>query len=85
LAGQSRSHLQKKGIDYEETYSPVVRYGTIRVLFALVAKYDLDVDHIDTVITFLHGDLNEEIYMQQSKGFVKGKKAKVCRLRKYMD
>jgi len=75
----------KKGIDYEKTYSPVVRYGTIRVLFALAAKYDLDVDHIDAVTAFLHGDLTEEIYMRQPEGFVtKGKEAEVCRLRKAM-
>jgi len=80
-----RGCSQKKGIDYEETYSPVVRYGTIRVLFALAAKYDLDVDHIDAVTAFLHGDLTEEIYMRQPEGFViKGKEAKVCRLRKAM-
>ncbi|XP_018403755.1 PREDICTED: retrovirus-related Pol polyprotein from transposon TNT 1-94 [Cyphomyrmex costatus] len=80
-----RGCSQKRGIDYEETYSPVVRYGTIRVLFALAAKYDLDVDHIDAVTAFLHGDLTEEIYMRQPEGFVmKGKEAKVCRLHKAM-
>jgi len=75
-----KGYEQKGGIDYEETYSPVVRYSSIRTLLALATKYDYDVDHLDVVTAFLHGDLKEEIYMQQPKGLaIKGQEQKVCR------
>ncbi|KMQ91985.1 gag-pol polyprotein [Lasius niger] len=74
---------QVKGLDYEETYSPVVRYASIRILLALAAKLDLEVDHLDVVTAFLQGDLSEEIYMEQPEGSVtKGEESKVCLLRR---
>jgi Reverse transcriptase (RNA-dependent DNA polymerase) len=45
---------QKPGIDYEETYSLVVRYTSTRLLIALAAKFDLDVDQMDVTTAFLH-------------------------------
>ncbi|XP_011863034.1 PREDICTED: MAGUK p55 subfamily member 6-like [Vollenhovia emeryi] len=53
---------QIRGLDYEETYSPVVRYASIRLLLALAVKMDLEVDHLDVVTAFLQGDLTEELY-----------------------
>jgi len=75
-----KGYAQKKGIDYEETYSPVVRYNTIRVLLSLAAKEDLDIDQMDAVTAFLQGDLEEEIYMLQPEGFRNSNK--VCHLKK---
>lgn len=72
---------QRKGIDYKETFSPVVRYSSIRVLLALAAKYDLEIHQMDAVSAFLHGDLDEEIYMAQPEMFSDGT-SKVCRLHK---
>lgn len=72
---------QREGIDYEETFSPVVRYSTVRYLIALAAKYDMDIDHMDAVTAFLQGDLKEEVYMQQPIGMEDGTK-RVCRLNK---
>lgn len=71
---------QKPGIDYEETYAPVVRYNSIRYLLALSVRFDLDIDQMDAVSAFLHGDLTEEIYMVQPELFETADK--VCRLRK---
>lgn len=72
---------QREGIDYAETFSPVVRYSTIRFLLAMAAKLDLDIEHMDAVTAFLQGDLKEEIYMQQPAGMEDGS-GRVCRLHK---
>ena len=74
---------QKKGIDFEEIFSPVVKRSSIRVVLALAASQDLEIEQLDVKTAFLHGDLEEEIYMEQPEGFkVKGKEDLVCRLRK---
>ena len=54
---------QIQGIDYGETFSPVVRYESIRVLFALAAQFKLKIHQMDVTTAFLNGDLEEEIYM----------------------
>lgn len=77
----ARGYSQKEGIDYEETYSPVVKYSSIRYLIALAAKMNLHIRQIDVVTAFLHGDLKEEIYMLQPKAFNDGTH-RVCRLNK---
>lgn len=71
---------QKKGIDYEETYSPVVRYTSIRYLLAIAAEFDLEIDQLDAVTAFLQGDLTDVIYMLQPEGFTESNK--ICRLKK---
>jgi hypothetical protein len=71
---------QKPGVDYDETFAPVVRYSSIRYLLSQAAKHDLDIEQMDAVTAFLQGDLNEEIYMTPPEGFMTGKK--VCRLNK---
>ena len=56
---------QQKRIDYDETFSPVVRYSSIRLLLGLAVKYDLDIYQMDVVTAFLQSELHEEkiIYM----------------------
>lgn len=71
---------QKKGIDYNEVFSPVVRYSSLRYLFAMAAKYDLDIILMDAVSAFLQGDIEEEIYMTQPPFYEKDEG--VCLLRK---
>lgn len=56
---------QRYGIDYEETYSPVVRYATIRMILAMAAEYELYVHQLDVSTAYLNGDLDEDIYMRQ--------------------
>ncbi|KAF3684374.1 putative tyrosyl-DNA phosphodiesterase 2-like [Capsicum annuum] len=74
---------QKKGLDYFDTYSPVTRITSIRMLIALAAVYDLQIHQMDVKTTFINEDLEEEIYMEQPEGFVvPGKKNKVCKLTK---
>ncbi|KAF3655280.1 hypothetical protein FXO38_00338 [Capsicum annuum] len=61
---------QKEGIDYFDTYSPVMRITSIRMLIALAAVYGLEIHQMDVKTTLLDGELEEEIYMEQPEGFV---------------
>ena len=71
----------KKGRDYFDTYSPVTRITSIRILIALAAAHDLKIHQMDVKTTFLNGELEEEIYNEQPEGFiVPGNEKKVCRL-----
>lgn len=59
----AKGFTQKPGIDYDETFSPVVRHCTLRLLFALSVQLDLRVTHLDVKTAFLNGILKEDIYM----------------------
>ena len=80
----AKGYAQRYGIDYEETYAPVCRIGSIRVLIALAAHFDWEVHHMDVTSAYLNGDLQETVYMQQPTGFeVTGAQAAhVCKLAK---
>ena len=78
-----KGYAQKEGIDFNEIFSPVVRLTTIRVVLAMCAAFDLHLEQLDVKTAFLHGELEEEIYMLQPVGFEeKGKEDLVCRLTK---
>ena len=78
-----KGYAQREGIDYNEIFSPVVKHSSIRILLALVAQYELDLNQLDVKIAFLHGDLDEEIYMSQLTGFkTVGKEDMLCKLKK---
>lgn len=72
---------QKAGIDYSETYSPVVKYSTIRYLISVAAHYDLDINQMDVETAFLQGELHDEIYMTQPELYSNGSDM-VCKLNK---
>lgn len=72
---------QREGIDYDEVYSPVVRYASIRFLISIAVQFDMEIHQMDAVTAFLQGDLGDEIYMQQPEFFNDGS-SKVCLLRK---
>ncbi|GJR08700.1 zinc finger, CCHC-type containing protein [Tanacetum coccineum] len=72
---------QKEGIDYFDTYAPVARITTIRLLLALAAIYNLVIHQMYVKTVFLNGDLDEEVYMKQPEGFVMPcNEQKVCKL-----
>jgi len=56
---------QKKGIDFEEIFSPVVRMTSIREILGIAVNLYLEIEQIDVKTAFLHGDLEEEIYMEE--------------------
>ena len=73
---------QKFGLDYEETFSPVVRFESIRFVVALGAQHKLQLHQMDVSTAFLHGELTDEVYMKQPEGFIEtGKEDLVCRLK----
>ena len=77
----AKGYMQVHGIDYEETFSPVARYKSIRYLLAHAALLDWEIEAMDVKLAYLHGVLDEEIYMEQPEGFIaKGEENKVCRL-----
>jgi len=79
----AKGYAQKEEEDFFDTYSPVARLTTIRVLLSLAASHGLLVHQMDVKTAFLNGELNEEIYMQQPDGFViEGQEGKVCKLLK---
>nr|GEV45677.1 zinc finger, CCHC-type [Tanacetum cinerariifolium] len=72
---------EKEGIDYFDTYAPVARITTIRLLLDLAFIHNLVIHQMDVKTTFLNGDLDEEVYMKQPEGFVmSGNEHKVCKL-----
>ena len=62
LVGNGFAH--KKGIGFDEIYSPIVKMTSIRTILNIVAIEDVYLKQLDVKTTFLHGDLEEEIYMQ---------------------
>ena len=74
---------QKYGDDYDETFCPVVRLESLRVLIALAVQYGLKLHQVDVTTAFLNGELEEEVYMRQPEGFItQGKEHMVCKLNK---
>jgi hypothetical protein len=79
----AKGYTQKEGEDYFDTYSPIARLTNIRVLLCMVASYGLIVHQMDVKTTFLNGELEEEIYMDQPGGFViKCEERNMCKLLK---
>jgi len=76
----ANGYTQIYGIDYLETFSPVAKMNTIRILLSLAANYGWSLQQFDVNFFFLHGNL-EEIYMEVPPGF-NFEKGKVCKLRK---
>ena len=80
-----KGYAQKYGIDYEETFSPVLRFSSIRSPLAFAVQNDMLIHQMDIVTTFLNGKVDEEIYMEQPDGYViAGKENLVCWLRKFL-
>lgn len=77
LVGKGYSQIE--GIDYQETYAPVIRYNSIRMLIAIAAHMELKISQMDAVTAFLNGKLTEEIYMEQPQHFEDGTK-RSCKL-----
>lgn len=74
---------QKFGADYDETFCPVVRLESLRTVIALAVQNGLKLHQVDVTTAFLNGELEEEVYMKQLKGFIaKGQEHLVCKLKR---
>ena len=79
----AKGFKQKENIDFFDTFSPVTRITSIRVLISLASIHNLLIHQMDVKTAFLNGELDEEIYMDQPEGFVvHGQEHKVCKLDK---
>jgi len=69
-----KGYSQRKGVDFNEIFSPMVKMSSIRIVLSLTSTLDLEVKQMDVKIVFLHGYLEEETNMKQPDGFhVEGK------------
>ena len=79
----AKGFKQEQGVNFDEIFSQVVQMTTLHMMLALIAKNGLDLFQMDVKNATLHGDLDEEIYVEQPKGFeVYGKMPLVCKLKK---
>ncbi|RVW83276.1 Retrovirus-related Pol polyprotein from transposon TNT 1-94 [Vitis vinifera] len=79
----ARGFTQSYGIDYQETFAPVAKLNTIRILLSLAVNQDWCLQQLDIKNAFLNGDLEEEVYMEIPPGFEESMaKNQVCKLQK---
>ncbi|KAL9235087.1 hypothetical protein vseg_009883 [Gypsophila vaccaria] len=79
----AKGYAQQYGINYTEVFAPVARLDTIRIILAVAAHFSWEIFQLDVKSAFLHGELKEEVYVQQPEGFIKqGEEDKVYKLKK---
>ena len=79
----AKGYSQKEGIDFQEIFSPVVKHVSIRLLLSIIVHLDMELQQMDVKTAFLHGYLDETIYVDQPEGYVHEKyPERVCLLKK---
>jgi hypothetical protein len=74
--------LQRAGDDYCDVYAPVSQMKRLQVFLSMAAALDLEIHQLDVKTAFLHGSIEEELYMKQPPGYVCSDSSIVCRLNK---
>jgi hypothetical protein len=81
----AKGYAQTYGIDYEETYSPIAKMTTVRAIIAITTVKGWSLQQMDVRNDFLHGDLREEVYMEQPLGYMDQTCPNlICRLKKVL-
>ena len=76
----AQGFAQKHGLDYDETFSPVIRFESLQTVIALAVQNDLKLNQMDVTTAFLNGELDEEVYTHQPEGYVtEGQEHLVCK------
>src|SRR5438270_10398710 len=79
----AKGYSQTYGIDYDETFAPVIKMNMVRTLVSCAANKGWPLHQLDVKNAFLHGDLQEEVYMELPSGFdMPQTNEKVCKLKK---
>ena len=66
----AKGFSQIPSVDYNDVFFAVVKHSSIRTFFSIVAIHDLEFEQLDVKTAFLHGELEEKIYMDQPEGFI---------------
>jgi hypothetical protein len=66
----ARGFSQKEGIDYDEIFSPVAKYTSIRIIISLAAVFGWKLHQMDVKTVFLNGEVEKEVYIEKHEGFV---------------
>lgn len=79
----AKGYTQWYGIEYEETFAPVVRFGTIRTLLSIAVQEGMKIHQMDVTTAYLNGYMEEDIFMEQPEGYAtSGEESKVCHLQR---
>jgi len=78
----AKGYTQTYGVDYFETFSPVARLNSIRILFSVAVNMEWPLFQLDVKNVFLYGDLKEQVYMEQPPRYIAQGENTICRLRK---
>ena len=78
----AKGYRQRQRVDYDENFSPIAMLKPIRILLAITAQYDYKIWQMDVKTIFLNGNLSDDVYMTQPKGFTSKDGSKVRKLQK---